>query len=126
LTSGAELEAAEAAGEMAERAGFTQDEGEEIKLALIEACINAIEHSKSQDATIQIHFEIHPDRLSIQVSDAGSGFDPDEVIDKIAASRLAGTKTRGWGLTLIKELMDEVVFDSNSQGTRITMQKNRP
>jgi anti-sigma regulatory factor (Ser/Thr protein kinase) len=63
--------------------------------------------------------------LTIEVADAGSGFDPEEVKDKIEASRRAGTNTRGWGLTLIKELMDEVVFDSDSQGTRITMHKNR-
>ena len=46
------------------------DKIEEIKMALIEACINAIEHSKSEDRRIAITFDIGEEELKIQIADS--------------------------------------------------------
>ena len=98
------------------------DKIEEIKLALIEACINAFEHSKSQDGRISINFEIGEDQLIIHISDQGRGFDLKQVQDQLQQRHGRG-EHRGWGLAIMKELMDEVEVESNEQGTTITMVK---
>ena len=97
---------------------------DEIKLALVEACINAFEHSQSADGRIGINFEIGQDQLTLTLSDKGQGFDMDRVQAE-AEKRHRTNKRRGWGLAIMKELMDEVRVDSGENGTTITMVKRR-
>jgi anti-sigma regulatory factor (Ser/Thr protein kinase) len=93
-------------------------------MALIEACINAFEHSKS-DSNVFIHFLIEEDSLIVKVIDQGIGFDKTKVeIPKIENKIGKEERKRGWGLQLIQELMDSVEFESNSDGTIVTMKKN--
>ena len=42
-----------------------------------------------------------------------------------AEEKLNSDHKRGWGLQLMKELMDTVEFQSNKDGTTVTMTKNR-
>ena len=100
------------------------DKIEEIKLALIEACINAFEHSKSKDGRIGINFEIGEDQLTIHISDRGQGFDLKQIQGRVQQRHGRG-EHRGWGLKIMEGLMDEVKVDSNEQGTTITMVKRR-
>ena len=96
----------------------------EISMALIEACINAFEHSKT-DSNVFIHFLIEEDSLVMKVIDMGVGFDKTKVeIPKIENKIGKEERKRGWGLQLIQELMDSVEFESNSDGTTVTMKKN--
>jgi serine/threonine-protein kinase RsbW len=104
-------------------AGLTVDQTEEVKLAIIEACINAFEHSHSTDETVRVNFEIEDDGITIQISDRGQGFIPDDARRRIAERRSEGQKTRGWGLTIMEELMDNVLVESSDEGTTITMVK---
>ncbi|NKB68834.1 MAG: PAS domain S-box protein [Candidatus Latescibacteria bacterium] len=119
-----ELMAAHSAAGVGEFMGLDQDKIDEVKMALIEACINAVEHSKSKDGRLTIDFTIATDRLTIVISDRGHGFDRDNV-DKQIRSRRAQGERRGWGLKLMEELMDDVKIDSDKTGTTITMVKNR-
>ena len=51
-----------------------------VELAVSEACTNAIRHVASDaEATVAIHFEVHEDRLVVEVKDRGTGFDLDKV-----------------------------------------------
>jgi anti-sigma regulatory factor (Ser/Thr protein kinase) len=61
----------------------------------------------------------------ISINDGGAGFDMDEAMAKIAEKRNQGIGDRGWGLTLIYELMDEVTIASTSGGTLVKMLKYR-
>jgi anti-sigma regulatory factor (Ser/Thr protein kinase) len=45
-------------------------------------------------------------------------------MERIAEKRNTGQK-RGWGLTLMSELMDEVEVDTGESGTLVTMTKYR-
>jgi serine/threonine-protein kinase RsbW len=119
-----ELTATQTAEAVARFAGLDTDQTEEVKLALIEACINAFEHSKSKDGRININFEIGEEQLTIHISDRGQGFDLKQVQDQLQQRHGRG-EHRGWGLKIMKELMDEVKIDSNEQGTTITMVKRR-
>ena len=50
----------------------------EISLALIEACINAFEHSETK-SEVYIHFIISEENLTIKVIDKGKGFDSSKI-----------------------------------------------
>ena len=120
-----ELAATKTAEAVATFMELTQDQTEEIKLAMIEACINAFEHSQSKDQKVRINFEIGDDALTIHIADSGEGFDPDDTKKSVEARRASGESKRGWGLLIMEELMDEVKIESGSAGTSITMVKNR-
>ena len=104
--------------------GLDQDKIEEVKIALIEACINAFEHSKSPERRIDLNFQITDRGLRVLISDGGEGFNMDEAQARIAERREKGLP-RGWGLTLMGELMDEMDIDTSESGTLITMVKYR-
>jgi serine/threonine-protein kinase RsbW len=119
-----ELTASKTAEAVGTFMGLGTDQIDEIKIALIEACINSFEHSQSQDGRVGINFEISPDQLSIQISDEGQGFDLDKVRTEVRNRRERNDK-RGWGLQIMQELMDEVSIASGDSGTTITMIKYR-
>src|SRR5947208_3454416 len=51
----------------------------DLKLALTEAASNSVRHAYGTDrdvGVVEISYEVHPDRLVIEVSDDGGGFDP--------------------------------------------------
>ena len=104
--------------------GLGQDKIEEVKIALIEACINAFEHSKSPERRIDLNFQITDRGLRVLISHGGEGFNMDEAQARIAEKREKGLP-RGWGLTLMGELMDEMDIDTSEGGTLITMIKYR-
>jgi serine/threonine-protein kinase RsbW len=119
-----ELIATQTAEVIARHMNLNEDQSGEISMALIEACINAFEHSKS-DNNVFIHFLIEEDSLVVKVIDQGIGFDKTKVeIPKIENKIGKEERKRGWGLQLIQELMDSVEFESNSDGTTVTMKKN--
>ena len=127
-----ELAATKTAEVVAKSMGLDEMKTAEINMALIEACINAFEHSKSKE-NIYITYSIDGDTLTIKVGDKGEGFDSEVVAipnidEKInSEERRVGSleHKRGWGLQLMKELMDTVEFESSEAGTTVTMTKNK-
>jgi serine/threonine-protein kinase RsbW len=118
-----ELIAANTAEQIAKRLTFRPEAINQIKTAIVEACINASEHSFSPDRKIYQRFRVESDRLVITISSRG-----------IVPADLNGTKTgteakqaaeerRGWGLKLIRTLMDEVEFERVDDGTSLRMTK---
>ncbi|MBO05125.1 MAG: anti-sigma regulatory factor [Chloroflexi bacterium] len=105
--------------------GLDHNKVDEIKIAVVEACINAFEHSKSAEQRISVSFSMDEKGLMISINDGGDGFDMDDAMAKIAEKRSEGIGDRGWGLTLIHELMDEVSIASTDNGTLVKMLKYR-
>lgn len=120
-----ELAASKTATAVAEFMGLDQNKVEEIRLALIEACINAIEHSRSKDRKVHINFAIREDHLEIVIQDFGEGFDVEDVRERIAERDSNKLLKRGWGLKIMEELMDEVEMHSGRKGTSIRMIKRK-
>jgi|TARA_B110000977_G_scaffold191169_1_gene262914 serine/threonine-protein kinase RsbW len=119
-----ELIATQTAEVISRHMDLSDDQSSEISMAIIEACINAFEHSKA-DNNVFIHFIIEEASLVIKVIDQGIGFDKTNVeIPKIENKIGTNERKRGWGLKLIQELMDSVEFESNEEGTTVTMKKN--
>ena len=119
-----ELSATKTAETVAKHMELSEEKSAEISMALIEACINAFEHSES-NKQIEIHFRIKGDELEIQVTDKGKGFDESKVKIPKIEEKIGSDHKRGWGLQLIKELMDTVEFESSSEGTTVTMTKKK-
>lgn len=113
-----ELIAAHAVEEIARRHHFPPKAINQIKTALVEACINAVEHSHSPDRKIYQKFSIEKDKIVITISNRGL-----RLADKKAEEIKPDEGRRGWGLKLIQTLMDEVKFEQVDDGTRISMVK---
>lgn len=113
-----ELIAAHAVEEIAKRHSFSSKAINQIKTALVEACINATEHSLSPDRKIYQKFAFANDKLTVTVSNRGL-----RLADKQAAEFTPDEGRRGWGLKLMKSLMDEVKYERVDDGTRISMTK---
>lgn len=126
----AELIAARTAEQVARAADFDQESINQIKTALIEACINAGEHSDSPDRRIYQRFALHADRLVITVKSKGKTFGFAEAQPRPTAGVTAGPlrSSRGRGLQIIRALMDEVHFERTDDGSSLVMTKflNRP
>ena len=120
-----ELVATQTAEVIAKHMSLSEEKTGEISMALIEACINAFEHSESK-SEVYIHFLIDDHNLTIKVIDKGKGFDESNVkIPKIESKINTDERKRGWGIMLIKELMDSVNFESDHTGTTLTMVKKK-
>lgn len=114
----AELIAAHTVEEIAKRHNFDAKAINQIKTALVEACINAAEHSLSPDRKIYQKFTFADDRIKITISNRGL-----RLTDKKIAEIEPTEGRRGWGLTLMRKLMDEVHVEQVDDGTRISMTK---
>lgn len=104
---------------------YDNDQIDEVKHALIEACINAFEHSASEEQTVYIKFVMYEDRISVIIQDFGRGFDVGDVAKPELEKKLGGDHKRGWGLMMMETLMDDVEIFSGPAGTRIVMTKQR-
>jgi serine/threonine-protein kinase RsbW len=116
-----ELIAAQTVEEIARRHNFPAKSINQIKTALVEACINATEHSHSPDRRIYQTFTIEDDRLNITVTNRGV-----RLTDARSREVNPSEGRRGWGLRLMRKLMDDVRVERTDDGTRISMTKLIP
>lgn len=124
-----EIEASKTATAIAESMRMSPDRIDEVRMAVVEACINALEHSHSSEKKVFVTFEVlgeqTPEKLRITVRDAGVGFSPENVADPHIEAKIKAENKRGWGLKIIRGLMDEVEIHSSSEGTVVVMSKRR-
>jgi len=107
---------------VASRLQFSIDEIEDIKLAVAEACTNAIQHARGS-AFINIHCEAAAGSLRINVRDFGQGTRP----ELIRSRELDDERVGGLGVFLIRALMDDVTYDVHPDtGTQLVMVKRLP
>jgi len=119
-----ELVAAKAVETLGGALGMHQTRVEAASVAIVEACLNAIEHGGGQ-MVVRLSGEDYgdPPQLVIEVEDNGEGFDPATAPSNAASRVLGCASKRGWGLTLIRELMDEVQIRSEPGQTLVRMCK---
>ena len=114
---GYERGAMECSGSFAKIAGLVKERIEDLKTAVSEACLNAMEHGNKgrPEARVIITMKVLDDTLSVSVVDEGDGIlempeDPD--IDK----KIAELETpRRLGIFLIRRLMDQVEFNNKTE-----------
>ena len=105
-----------------ELTGFSDDESNNIILAVDEACSNIIKHAYESQSSQPIHIacNIFKDRLEILLRDFGKKANMDE----IKSRELDDIRPGGLGVHLIKSIMDKVDYDNNVEiGNRLRLVK---
>jgi len=104
---------------VANNMGFDIESIEDIKVAVGEACNNAVLHGVCQD-DFSISFIIENSEFIVEVLDCGNGFS----IDSYNAPDLMNPGENGLGIFIMKSLMDDVTVESQvGHGTKIRMVK---
>jgi serine/threonine-protein kinase RsbW len=86
----------------------------DLKLALTEACSNSVRHAyPGGEGVVEISYELHADRLVIEVSDDGAGFDPTESVGDDSGDELA---EGGLGIAIIRSIADDVEIGAGEGG----------
>ena len=98
----------------------------DLKLALTEATSNSVRHAYGDsEGVVEISYELAGDRLSIEVSDDGEGFDP---ADDTNLGDLDNLNEGGLGIAIIRSIADE--FDltrgPDGRGSRLRFAKVLP
>jgi serine/threonine-protein kinase RsbW len=94
----------------------------DLKLALTEACSNSVRHAyrDGREGMVEILYDLQPDRLVIEVSDDGPGFD---YVDAEGEDR--ELTEGGLGLAIIRSLADELEIGGRPEGgARLRFVKN--
>ena len=96
------------------------DVSTEILLAVGEAAANANRHGRRDDgrSEIRVYCALEGPSVTITIADDGQGFDPGSVDSAALPDKFA---SGGRGLFLMREMMDEVEFESTDSGTTVTM-----
>jgi serine/threonine-protein kinase RsbW len=84
----------------------------DLKLALTEAVSNSVRHAygPNGDGSVDVIYELHPDRLAIRVVDDGEGFDPDDDAERPESEELS---EGGLGIAIIRSIADEFEIHSS-------------
>lgn len=94
----------------------------DLKLAVTEACSNSIRHAYGdRDGFVEVVYELHPDRLVVEVCDDGPGFS----VPEPTLMGEDGLNEGGLGIAIIRELADELELGpgDSGQGSRLRFVK---
>ncbi|MEF3305196.1 anti-sigma B factor RsbW [Paenibacillus sp. GYB003] len=110
---------------IASKLGFLYEDIEDMKVAVSEACNNAVLHAYDEAGHMEIRFRIAPDALTIVVKDEGRSFDVSSELQTVPPTRgktIEQLEAGGLGLYLMQALMDEVDVLSGI-GTEVVLTK---
>jgi serine/threonine-protein kinase RsbW len=119
----AELIVAQSLEQIGKNLNLNQDAVGQLQIAVIEACINAIEHGRGMDDKVYVSVAVDGDQTEVSVESAGQEFiiqETGEPYRDLEAEKKAG---RGWGIKLIKRFVDHVKFEKTTYGTKIILVK---
>jgi serine/threonine-protein kinase RsbW len=87
----------------------------DLKLALTEACTNSVRHAYADgNGHVEILYELHADKLVVEVADEGEGFEPPS--DPSQALDADELSEGGLGIAIIEALADEFEIRERSEG----------
>jgi serine/threonine-protein kinase RsbW len=97
---------------------------EDLRLAVTEACANAVDaHQASGDTrSIEVAIETSPGRVAVTVTDHAGGFDPEELAPQPSVTNPGRLRhERGLGMSLMRSHVDELEFQPTGDGTAVTL-----
>ena len=87
----------------------------DLKLALTEACTNSVRHAYAGgEGMVEILYELHDDKLVIEVVDEGEGFEPPTEPSSVLVDD--DLSEGGLGIAIIEALADEFEIRERPQG----------
>ena len=101
---------------------------EDLRLAVTEACANAVDaqQRRDPDAPLVVTVALDDDVVAVTVTDRAGGFEPADVEPLPAATdpqRL--THERGLGISLMRSLVDDLTFTRTAEGTAVRLVVHR-
>jgi serine/threonine-protein kinase RsbW len=101
--------------------GFSREEVDDIRLAAGEAISNAVEHGRgARSSGFSVRCTFVDDQLTIEIRDNGDGFAlADGGLIPAEGAQPAPGRMRGYGIFLMRRLMDGVTFDNNGSCVRL-------
>lgn len=96
-----------------------------LELALQEVAVNIVKHAYAhREGRIQmtLSLEAHPPRLTILLHDTGASFDP----ARVPPPKLGELQEHGFGLFLMRQLLDEVEYTHSASGNVWKLVKTIP
>jgi serine phosphatase RsbU (regulator of sigma subunit)/anti-sigma regulatory factor (Ser/Thr protein kinase) len=106
-----EREAMEKVAEAVAGLGLPAERLERLKTAVAEATMNAMEHGNMYDPDKPVEIEVRAerDRVTVAITDEGGEKEPSQTEAPDLDAKLEGLQSpRGWGLFLIKSMVDEM------------------
>jgi len=103
--------------------GFDAESVSDIALAVGEACNNATEHGHVAQGCYTVTCAFDGLKMYIEVQDLGCGFDPAGSGDP---QSLVVSRGRGFGIFIMRSLMDFVEYSVTREGTRVVLVKKLP
>ncbi len=96
--------------------GIDDDRLEDLRLAVSEACTNAVEAhlADGADQRVVLRCVLEGDALEVHVEDSGTRLDAVPTVP--GAEGLEDGAERGWGLQLIRALVDDVAYSATDDG----------
>ncbi len=112
---GYEKVAMNTAASVARLMGFAEERVEDLKTAVSEACINAMEHGNKMDSalTVGVILSMDADSLEVKVTDTGDGPQTKAAAPDIDKKMHGEEDARGMGMFLIQALVDEAEWVSS-------------
>ncbi len=103
---------------MAGLMGFSHDRIEDLKTAVAEACINAIEHGNQLNESLPVGVILSrsDDELEVRVIDDGRGVTVSPLSPDIDRKMMGEEDPRGMGMFLIQALVDEAEWHDGPPG----------
>ena len=103
---------------LARMGGLSAARIEDLKSAVAEACINAMQHGNNwrPEARVVVHMNLSADRFTVSVTDQGDGVPEVPEYPGIQKIIEENASPRGLGVFLIKQLVDEVRFNETADG----------
>lgn len=96
--------------------GAPGDASEDVQLAVTEACANAVRHSDVNEYVV--HLNVDDSLCEVEIVDLGGGFDP-----PVVPAPGANDMENGRGLFLMQELVDDLQFTRDHDGTHVKLTK---
>ncbi len=109
--------------------GLSSDAAGEVELCVVEMVNNSIEHGYRLDASgwVEVRLESDGSRLHIEVCDGGRAMPPETlaqaVMPPVDPDDLPSLPEGGMGLSIVKELMDDVRYESTALRNVLTMER---
>ncbi len=122
---GFEKVAMSTAASVAKLMGFREERIDDLKTAIAEACINAIEHGNrlNEKLSVGVVLSAGTDALEIKVMDDGKGMKQQPAKPDIDKKMHGEEDPRGMGMFLIQALVDEAewVVGTNGKGSYVRL-----
>jgi serine/threonine-protein kinase RsbW len=110
--------------DLAQKAGFEEEDLHKIGMSVRESMVNAVVHGNQYSAHKKVHVSVSKgqDRLTVTISDQGNGFELEALPDPLSEQNLL--RNSGRGMFLMRAFMDELnVRRLSPQGTEVTLIK---